>query len=292
MSSHPKLTEVPPARTELPRVRPGFWSLCKELRKRKVCRTAISYVLVLWLNLQIGDVIFPMIGLPDWTLSLIIVIGVMGFPVVLILAWAFQVTADGIVLDDEAPAETRTDQQLGTVVNLLLLLSSIVLSALLILQFLADDGTEQRIAADAERSSRVLVSNLSFQSTSEDAAALADGLRNELRHRLINLEGIDLQPESAPVDPEDERQRLALSGSLRLDGERAHILAHLIDLSEGRYLLSISFDLEVESIIAVEAAAADRIVSELASQLIGEPLTIAYQSSGRPRGAGAGYVRK
>lgn len=91
-------------------LKPSQWFT--ELRKRKVGRTAISYVLVMWLNLQIGDVIFPMIGMPDWALSLIIVVGVMGFPMVLILSWAFQITPNGIVLDTKGyPGEGDAEQR-------------------------------------------------------------------------------------------------------------------------------------------------------------------------------------
>ncbi len=92
MNSKPQLTDVSegsPANEPAPGQPGGIRGIARALRKRKVCRTAISYVLVMWLNLQIGDVIFPMMGLPDWTLSLIITVGMMGFPVVLILAWAF-----------------------------------------------------------------------------------------------------------------------------------------------------------------------------------------------------------
>ena len=60
-------------------------SIVRELKQRRVCRAAITYVLVMWLNLQIGDVIFPMLGIPDWTLKLIIMVGLMAFPAMLIV---------------------------------------------------------------------------------------------------------------------------------------------------------------------------------------------------------------
>ena len=57
----------------------------RELKQGRVCRAAITYVLIMWLNLQIGDVIFPMLGIPAWTLKLIIMVGLMAFPLVLIV---------------------------------------------------------------------------------------------------------------------------------------------------------------------------------------------------------------
>lgn len=274
VNSKPQLAEVPnpmPQESEEKLNRPhrGLRAIARGLSKRKVCRTAISYVLVVWLNLQIGDVIFPMLGLPDWTLTLIITIGIMGFPVVLILAWAFQITPEGIVLDSGGIDQPDNDRRLDTAVNVVLLLSSGVLSILLILQFVIADGPG-KFGSTTEGSGTVfVVSSLTFNPAVNEPEnqVLAEQVREELRHRLIQLEGIELLPESASVDPKDERQRLSLSGSLLLDGDSAHVLAHLINLSTGRYLMSVSFEVKVESVLAAELATAQRIMHELEGRL-------------------------
>lgn len=110
----------------------------QELSQRKVCRAAITYSLVLWLNLQIADVMFPVIGLPAWTLKFVMYIGFMGFPVVLLLAWTFQVTGRGIELDiRETDRGSLTDRYLDRIVSLLLLVLSLILTGLLAAQFLS-----------------------------------------------------------------------------------------------------------------------------------------------------------
>ena len=273
MSSRPHLTDVTLIEEdEAGRPQGVTRRLLAELGKRKVCRTAISYILVMWLNLQIGDVIFPMIGLPDWSLSLIIVIGVMGFPVVLILAWAFQVTPQGIILDDGTEPETKIDGKLDATVNLLLLVSSIALSILLLLQFFAEERAPLLTLATAEHSTGMVVSNLSFESATDESAnrTMALGIHEELRHRLVNLTGIDVLPDVSKLDPDDHRRRLSLAGSLLLEGGTGHVLAHLIDLSAGRYLMSITFNVDVETTLAAETTAAERIVEEFSSTLFGK----------------------
>jgi TolB-like protein len=247
----------------------AFWRMVDQLRKRKVCRTAISYMLVMWLNLQIGDVIFPMIGLPGWSLSLIIIIGIMGFPVVLILAWAFQVTPQGIVLDEGENPESPTYWKLDAFANLALLVTSIALSILLLLQFFAGNHVPLVSFLPDADTKAIVVRNLSFESATRAPAneSIALRIREELRHRLINLDGIDMLPEESELDPDDDRRRLALAGSLLLDGSKAHVLAHLIDLSAGRYLMSTTFDLDVESALAAETTAAEKIVGEVANAL-------------------------
>jgi hypothetical protein len=100
-------------------------------------------------------------------------------------------------------------------------------------------------------------------------------IREELRHRLINLEGIDVLPEAAALAPGDDRRRLSLSGSLLLEGDTGHVLAHLIDLSAGRYLMSITFNVDVDSPLAAETATAERIVAEASRILLGEQTMLA-----------------
>lgn len=277
MSSKPHLTEVTRAAEDHQPSRPPARGILAELSERKVCRTAVSYILIMWLNLQIGDVIFPMIGLPDWSLSLIIVIGVMGFPVVVILAWAFQVTPEGIVLDEGSELETQTDRRLDTLVSLSLLISSVVLSVLLLLQFLADERAPLLTIAAPEEPRGMLISSLSFESATPERASetIAMGIHRELRHRLINLEGIDVLPEASNLDPADDRRRLSLTGSLLVDGSIGHVLAHVIDLSAGRYLMSTTFDLKVNSALTAEIAAAERIVGEVRRKLLGEQTRVA-----------------
>ena len=265
MNARPHLTEVTKIADDQSGVQKsrGLWDLAAELRERKVCRTAISYVLVMWLNLQIGDVIFPLLGLPDWSLNLVIVVGVMGFPVVLVVAWVFQVTPQGIVIDNEEATEGGTERRLDTLVNLLLLLSSIVLSFLLLLQFTAEQPNRLTGGPAAEAARDIVISELSFASTTDEAAVLAKGIHQELRHLLINLEGVEVLPRSLTPDPGDPRRRLALSGSLLQDGSTVHVLAHVIDLSAGRYLTSITFDLQLTSVLALELEVAERIVAEV-----------------------------
>ncbi len=270
MGSKPQLTEVTQISDESPSQRPRrrAWDLAAELRDRKVCRTAISYMLVMWLNLQIGDVMFPMLGLPDWSLTLIIVVGVMGFPVVLLMAWVFQVTPEGIVVDSDDKTSAGTERRLDTLVNLLLLLSSIVLSCLLLLQFSTDQQTVLASITAREMPPRVVVSELSFQSTTADAAELAQAIHNELQHLLINLDGIEVLPHTEQIATKEFTRRLALSGSLLLADGTAHVLAHVIDLSAGRYLTSIAFNIQVDNVLALEITAAERIVAEVSEVIL------------------------
>ena len=73
-----------------------------ELRKRHVVKVSIAYLVVAWLVLQLADVIFPALGLPDWSITLVLGLLATGFPVAIVLAWVFDLTPGGIERTDEA----------------------------------------------------------------------------------------------------------------------------------------------------------------------------------------------
>src|SRR5210317_1229373 len=85
-------------------------SLLGQFYQRKVMRVGLAYILVGWLLMQIGEVTFEALTLPDWALSFLIAIIVLGFPIALILAWAFEVTPEGIVKD---PTDTADEANPG-----------------------------------------------------------------------------------------------------------------------------------------------------------------------------------
>ena len=67
-----------------------------ELKRRNVVRVGIAYVVIGWLVFQVGEVLFPVFGAPDWVFKTLILVFALGFPLVLIFAWAFELTSDGI----------------------------------------------------------------------------------------------------------------------------------------------------------------------------------------------------
>lgn len=85
-----------------------------ELRQRRVGRAATTYALVLWLNLQVADVGIPLLGLPDWSMAFILTLGLLGFPLVVALAWIFQITPHGIVVDTPLAAGAEERHRSGS----------------------------------------------------------------------------------------------------------------------------------------------------------------------------------
>ena len=78
-----------------------------ELKRRKVYRVAVAYAVVAWLVIQIATQTFPFLGVPNWAIRLVIILIALGFPVALILAWAFDLTPQGIKRTDDIPPEAK-----------------------------------------------------------------------------------------------------------------------------------------------------------------------------------------
>src|SRR4051795_6181401 len=81
-----------------------------ELKRRKVYRVAVAYAVLAWLLIQIATQVFPFLEIPTWVIRLVIVLLAVGFPVALLLSWAFDLTSKGVVrtdeMEDAAPART------------------------------------------------------------------------------------------------------------------------------------------------------------------------------------------
>jgi hypothetical protein len=87
--------------------RPPRAGLLTELKRRKVFRVAMAYLLVAWVLLQVGDIVFDFLEVPDWAGKLLLILLILGLPVALLLAWAYELTPDGI--RREADVERRPD---------------------------------------------------------------------------------------------------------------------------------------------------------------------------------------
>ncbi len=80
-------------------------SLFSELKRRNVLRVAAAYGVAAWLVIQVSDLVFPRLGLPDWSVTLVIVLALVGLPLALVLAWAYQLTPEGVKPDADALAD-------------------------------------------------------------------------------------------------------------------------------------------------------------------------------------------
>ena len=135
----------------------SFWG---ELRRRNVVKVAVAYAIVGWLLIQVADTFFPLLQLPEWTVTFVAALLILGFPVALLLSWAYELTPDGVKRSHHVPVAESithvTSQKLNYVITGLVVL---VLGFIVIDQYVLVDSTidtsrqpvaETPLLADAE----------------------------------------------------------------------------------------------------------------------------------------------
>ena len=243
---------------------PGFF---EEVRRRKVYRVAAAYVIAAGGIIQLASAAFPAWELPSWTLRMLIVCLLMGFPVALMLAWAFDITADGIqVTPDGATSKGHARRNM-----ILLIACGLILSAaagLLLLPRVAAHKIDRSIAV------------LPFQNLSDEKenAYFADGIQDDL---LTNLSKIgDLKVISrTSVMPYRATQSNArdigkalgvgtiLEGSVRRVGNRVRVNVQLINVDNDQHIWAEDYDRELTDVFAIQSDLAQKIAGELRAKL-------------------------
>ena len=255
---------------------PSFW---QELQQRRVFRAAVAYVIIAWALLQVIDIVFPLLGIPDWGMTLTFLVMLVGFPLVLVFAWTFQWDAGGLHFDsplkDHGPPGFRR-------LSLGVALLATVLFSLLVWQ-----SWEQikRVEVDSESESLPVASGEGIPENSiavlrfaniggaEEDDYFSDGLSEELLNVLARLREMKVVSRSSSwslpkdIDVAAIRERLrvgyVLEGSVRRSGEVVRITAQLINTRNGYHLWSDTFDRKLEDILEVQDEVARQITDAL-----------------------------
>jgi len=208
----------------------GFFYFVAELRRRRVCRTATLYAVTVWLVCQVVGLVYPVLGLPDWTLTLVIVLGIIGFPIALILSWLIDITPDGLEVDSvnsnwRSVAKVVEERSVfGKIVDSCLLIAALAVS----LQLATGVLSAETVASDSHAP---MVAVEAFRVASDiDAGRLSDGLLIELQHELVS------QTELTVIAPEDsylQSDTMRLTGCLSIGESEVRVTAIMINNDTG-----------------------------------------------------------
>lgn len=250
--------------------------LVAESRSRGVYRVAAIYAAASWALLQVADVMFPIVGLPDWSITAVLVAAALGFPVALVVAWLFDITPDGVV-----EADTRFEPLAGIslspirFVELGLLLVLIGLVGFLYLERLAlqplNDPEPPR-KADVRPSVAVMAFN--NMSRDPDIEYFGEGLAEEILNLLARINELDVAARTSSfyyknkdVDLRDVGSKLGvdhvLEGSVRRSGSRVRITAQLIEMTTGFNVWSQTWDRDFSDSFMVQDEIARQVVDNL-----------------------------
>jgi len=259
----------------------GFF---EELKRRNVFRVGVAYLLFSWVIIQVTDTVSPVLKLPEWTLALVTWISIIGFPLAIFFAWAFELTPQGIKAEKDVDRSQSITPDTGRKINYVVIALLLIAIAILVgKDFAADDGGETGIMAesvvdDADSIDQGFesIGVLPFVNMSDDPAQeyFSDGISEELLNALAKLKNLRVAARTSSfafkgqnLDITDIGGQLkvdtVLEGSVRKSGTKIRITAQLIDVDNGYHLWSETYDRELTDIFAVQDEITAAIVEAL-----------------------------
>ncbi len=263
----------------------GFF---EELQRRKVYRVAAAYIVAAGFLIQMASATFPAWELPNWSLRLVIALLLIGFPIALILAWAYDITAQGIRITPTKGTHRRR--------NLILLIVTGVIVSASAGFFLLPRAVWNKVDKS--------VAVLPFQNLSSDPenAYFADGIQEEVLTRLAKIADLKVISRASTQQYQSEPGNLAeiakqlgvaniLEGSVQKAGNLVRVNVHLVNVQTGSQLWAETYDRKLSDIFAVESEIAKGIAESLQATLTGgEEQALAASPTSNPEAHDA-YLR-
>jgi TolB-like protein/Tfp pilus assembly protein PilF len=254
--------------------KPSFFA---ELKRRNVYKVAIAYAIVGWLLVQIATQVFPFLEIPNWVVRLVIVLVAIGFPIALIIAWAFELTPQGIKRTEDVDIVPSAGQPRRHA-WIFIVIVGVALSVGL---FFIGRYTARPTASASEVPAKS-IAVLPFDNLSRDPdnAYFAEGVQDEILTRLAKVADLKVisrtstqRFKSAPSDLREIARQLGvtnvLEGSVQKAGDQVRVSVQLLNALNDAHLWAETYDRKLTDIFAVESDIAKTIADTLQAKLTG-----------------------
>jgi adenylate cyclase len=243
-----------------------------ELKRRNVYKVAIAYGVVAWLLMQVASQIFPFFEIPNWAVRLVVLLLVIGFPVAIILAWAFELTPEGLKRTEVADELPRKSEQKRAWIYVVTIAGAVAAS----LFFFGRYTSSKRGAEMSEKSIAVLP----FENRSEDKANayFAEGVQDEILTRLSKIADLKVTSHTSTQHYKSVPENLAeiakqlgvahiLEGSVQKSGDAVRVNVQLIKAANNSHVWAETFDRKLTDIFSVESDVAKAIADQLRAHI-------------------------
>jgi TolB-like protein/Tfp pilus assembly protein PilF len=253
-----------------------------ELKRRNVYKVAVAYAIVGWLLVQIATQVFPFLEIPNWVVRLVIALVAVGFPIALVIAWAFEATPEGIKRTAVADAMPQAAGHKKHAWIYIVAIGAVISVAL----FFVGRYTGQNKTAGPNDISNKSIAVLPFDSLSEDKsnAYFAEGVQDEILTRLAKVADLKVisrtstqRFKSTPSDLRDIAKQLGvmniLEGSVQKANDQVRVNVQLINAMNDAHLWAEIYDRKLTDIFATESDIAKTIAETLQAKLTGSEIT-------------------
>src|SRR6266702_446324 len=254
-----------------------------ELKRRNVYKVAVAYAVIGWLLAQIATQIFPFLEIPNWVVRFVILLIVIGFPIALIIAWAFEATPEGIKRTEVADTMPAVAGQKKHAWVYVVVIGAAISVALFFLgRYTAQSREGGRPPATAGSLSQKSIAVLPFDNLSRDPdnAFFAEGVQDEILTRLAKVADLKViartstqKFKSAPENLPDVAKQLGvlniLEGSVQKVNDQVRVNVQLINAMTNAHLWAEIYDRKLTDIFAVQSDIAKTVADTLQAKLTG-----------------------
>jgi TolB-like protein/Flp pilus assembly protein TadD len=256
-----------------------FSAVMAELSRRKVLKTVGAYAVGVFVILQIMEPLSEALRLPDWLFTSVVVALILGFPIVFMLAWQFDITGEGVRRTSDSDL-LSPGQRFSLFSLLLVATGGLAFSFYEYFGSMSEPGETAPTALLSERSfsapeNSIAVLPFRDLSAERDQEYLSDGLAEEILNLLAQVDGLQVAARTSSFafrDREDDIRtigqalnvRTLLEGSLRTSGNQVRLSAQLVNVEDGYQIWSQTFERELDDIFALQ----DEVASAIATSLV------------------------
>ena len=249
-----------------------------ELKRRNVYKVAVAYAVVAWLLIQAASILFPTFEAPGWVMKVFVALVALGLPIALILAWAFELTPEGIKRADQVPPEQSIARSTGRKLDFAII--GVLALAVALLLFDRFRPKQQATAHGSVAAKSIAVLRFENLSRDPDNAFFADGVQEEILTRLAKVEDLKVisrtstqryksKPENLPQIAQQLGVAYLLEGSVQKAGDSVRVHVQLIKAESDAHVWAEMYDRKLTDIFAVESDIAKAVADQLQAKLTG-----------------------
>jgi serine/threonine-protein kinase len=252
-----------------------------ELKRRNVYKVAVAYAVVGWLMMQVAATVVPALHLPDVIVSAVVVLTLLGFPIALVIAWAFEMTPEGMKRTENVSPNEAIPQWSARKFTAMIVSIALLAAALLVFQMLRSKAVSSAPSAGSMVSEKS-IAVLPFLNESGDPGDeyFSDGLSEELIAALAQIDDLKVIGRSSSFrfkGKNEESKTIGkklgvstlLEGTVRKQADHVRIVAELVNAADGSELWSRTFDRKLKDIFAVQEEIAEAVAGSLELKLLG-----------------------
>jgi TolB-like protein/Tfp pilus assembly protein PilF len=258
-----------------------------ELKRRNVYKVAVAYAVVGWLVMQVTSTVVPALHLPDAITTAVVMLTLLGFPIALVLAWAFELTPEGIKRTEDLDRSARKTATNRIWIYVAVIGAALSVGLFFVGRYTARNTTFEHDASPARTEATTAIAQKSIavlpllnESGDPKDEYFSDGLSEELIAALAQIRELKVIGRSSSFRFKDRKEEpktigeklgvaTLLEGTVRKQGDRVRIVAELINAADGIELWTRTFDRELKDIFSVQQEIANAVASSLKVTLLG-----------------------